>query len=214
MTLSRRVARAKTQLRAIKGVPAPPLPPPMSLVELWRLATGTEPVAWQETVLRSDDRRIILNVARQCGRSSVVAIKALHSALYTPKSLVLLLSRSQRQSGELAKKLFDVYQATGRRVPPEAESKLALELLNGSRIIALPGGDEGSIRGYSGVRAPIIDEASRCTDVLFVALRPMVATSGGSIILLSTPFGKRGFFYRVWTDAQHWLKIEVRARVV
>jgi hypothetical protein len=139
-----------------------------------------------------------------------VAVRALYQALST-KSLILLLSRSLRQSGELARKVFDAYRATGRRVPSDAESTLVLELRNGSRIVALPGGDQASIRGFSGVAALIIDEAAACADELYVALRPMVAVSQGSITLLSTPYGRRGFFYRTWEQAQGWLKIEVKA---
>jgi hypothetical protein len=179
--------------------------------ELWRAIYGTPPDEWQAAVLRSHCSRIALCASRQAGKSSVVACKALHIGLYEPGSLILLLSRSLRQSAELAKKVFDGYEATGRRVPPTAESKLCLELVNKSRIVALPGGDEGSIRGYGGVRALVIDEAARCPDALYVALRPMIAVSQGSLIVLSTPFGRRGFFYQLWSEANHWLKIEVKA---
>jgi hypothetical protein len=170
---------------------------------------GTEPDVWQRTVLESDEPRIILNCCRQAGKSSVVAVKALHIGLYQPKSLILLLSRSLRQSAELGRKVFDAYQSSGAQVPPEAETKLALELSNGSRILCLPGGDEAAIRGFSGVRCLVLDEASRISDSLWIAVRPMVAVSGGSMMLLSTPYGKRGFFYRVWSQSTRWLKIQV-----
>jgi Terminase large subunit, T4likevirus-type, N-terminal len=208
MTLAQRVARLKARFTP---PPAVPTLPPMSAVELWHQAMGTDPDAWQETVLTSDDPRICLNCCRQAGKSSVVAVKALHIGLYQPKSLILLLSRSLRQSGELARKVFSAYESSGRKVPPEAETKQTLELANGSRILALPGGDEGAIRGFSGVRCLVLDEASRIPDSLYIAVRPMIAVSGGSIMLLSTPFGKRGFFYRVWSSAQRWLKIMVKA---
>jgi Terminase large subunit, T4likevirus-type, N-terminal len=201
MTLRERVARLK---RRFSPPPTVPTLPPMEAVELWQQAMGTDPDPWQERVLKSDDPRICLNCCRQAGKSSVVAVKALHVGLYQPKSLILLLSRSLRQSGELARKVFDAYESSGRKVPPETESKLALELSNGSRILALPGGDEAAIRGFSGVRCLIIDEAARCPDSLWVALRPMVAVSRGSMMVLSTPFGRRGFFYRVWSQSQHW----------
>ena len=124
----------------------------------------------------------------------------------------MLLSRSLRQSAELGKKVFDAYRTAGRgAIPPEAETKLALELSNGSRILCLPGGDEGAIRGFSGVRCLVLDEASRIPDALWVAVRPMISVSGGSMMLLSTPFGKRGFFYRVWSESERWLKIEIKA---
>jgi hypothetical protein len=39
----------------------------------------------------------------------------------------------------------------------------------------------------------------------------MVAVSHGNITLLSTPYGRRGFFFRTWEQAQGWLKIAVTA---
>jgi hypothetical protein len=180
-------------------------------VRLWESVYHTTPDDWQADVLRSDHRKVILNTSRQVGKSSTVAIKALHAGLFEPESLVLLVSRSLRQSVELGRKVFDAFRRTGHTVPPESESKLALELRNGSRIICLPGGDEGSIRGFSGVRALVVDEASRCPDPLFTAFKPMIAVSGGSLTLLSTPFGKRGFFWSSWADGDDWLKIEVKA---
>jgi hypothetical protein len=207
--LRRELTSIKARLDAWTPPPAVPTMPPMEAVELWRQVMRSDADSWQQTVLKSDDPRICLNCCRQAGKSSVVAVKALHIGLYEPKSLILLLSRSLRQSGELARKVFDAYETSGRQVPPESETTLALELSNGSRILALPGGDEGAIRGFSGVRALILDEAARIPDALWVAVRPMIAVSGGSIMLLSTPFGKRGFFYRVWTQSERWLKIEV-----
>jgi hypothetical protein len=53
--------------------------------------------------------------------------------------------------------------------------------------------NEATIRGFSGVAPLIVDEASRVSDELYQAIRPMLAASGGEILLLSTPFGKRGF---------------------
>src|SRR5205807_4372527 len=95
-----------------------------------------------------------------------------------------------------------------------ARSALHMELANGSRIVALPG-NEGNIRSYSGVRLLIIDEAARVPADLYRAVRPMLAVSGGRLIILSTPFGRRGFFYQAWGDqATQWLRFEVRAEQV
>ncbi|MDQ3175559.1 MAG: hypothetical protein M3Q91_17935, partial [Acidobacteriota bacterium] len=80
-----------------------------------------------------------------------------------------------------------------------SESALELEFSNSSRIVALPG-KESTIRGFSGVSLLIVDEASRVPDELYQAVRPMLAVSGGDIVLLSTPFGKRGFFHHEWTE--------------
>jgi superfamily II DNA or RNA helicase len=86
-----------------------------------------------------------------------------------------------------------------------------VELRNGSRIQSLPG-KEATIRGYSGVDLLIVDEASRVTDDLYNAIRPMLAVSDGRLALLSTPFGRRGFFFNVWERGEDWKKIRITAK--
>ncbi len=105
-----------------------------------------------------------------------------------------MLSPGERQSKEFLRKAVGLYRALDRPVPSDAENKLELELSNGSRIVALPG-NEGTIRGYSGVNLLVVDEASRVPDALYVAVRPMLAVSGGRLVALSTPMGTRGWFY-------------------
>jgi hypothetical protein len=173
---------------------------------------GIVPDAWQSDLLRSDAKQMILLCSRQSGKSTITSILALHQAIYTPDSLILLLSPSLRQSQELFRKLQTFYNALASESLPQAveESALRMELSNGSRIVALPG-KEATIRGFSGVSLLIIDEASRVEDALYQSVRPMLAVSGGRIILLSTPFGKRGFFHSEWTDGQDWRKVKITA---
>jgi hypothetical protein len=173
---------------------------------------GIVPDAWQADLLRSDARQMILLCSRQSGKSTVSSILAIHEAIYNPNSLILLLSPSLRQSQELFRKLQDVYNALDSPNLPQAteESALRMEMSNGSRIVALPG-KEATIRGFSGVSLLVIDEASRVPDELYQAVRPMLAVSGGRIVLLSTPFGKRGFFHSEWTDGIGWQRTKITA---
>lgn len=176
-------------------------------------AAALVPDPWQRDLLRSVAPRVVLNCCRQAGKSTTVAALALHRALFTPDGLVLLLSRAQRQASELFRKVLDFYQALGRPVPAIAQSVLKLELANGSRIVALPG-KEANIRSYSGVNLLVIDEAARVADDLYRSVRPMLAVSGGRLILLSTPFGQRGFFWKTWTGGEEWLRVQVTANQV
>lgn len=174
---------------------------------------GIIPDDWQADLLRSDARETILLCSRQAGKSTVNSILATHEAVYSPESLTLLLSPSLRQSQELFRKLKDVYAALESPFMPKTsgESALGMELDNGSRIVALPG-KEATIRGFSGVSLLIVDEASRVPDELYQAIRPMLAVSGGRIVLLSTPFGKRGFFYQEWTEGgDEWQRVKITA---
>jgi hypothetical protein len=173
---------------------------------------GITPDTWQADLLRSNAKQMILLCSRQSGKSTVSSILAIHEAVYQPNSLILLLSPSLRQSQELFRKLKDVYNALESPSLPQTieESALRIEFDNGSRILALPG-KEATIRGFSGVSLLVVDEASRVPDELYQAIRPMLAVSGGRIVLLSTPFGKRGFFHSEWTDGQDWRKVKITA---
>jgi hypothetical protein len=172
---------------------------------------GIEPDLWQTAVLSSHQRQQILVCSRQAGKSTISAVLAVHTALYRPGSLILLLSPSLRQSQELFRKAVDVYEQGGQVVPSDVATRLTLELANGSRIVSLPG-KEGTIRGFSNVALLLIDEASRVPDELYAAVRPMLAVSKGRLLLFSTPNGKRGFFWREWNEGgSDWHRTLVRA---
>jgi len=172
---------------------------------------GIVPDPWQARVLRSTTSRLLLNCSRQSGKSTITSIVALHTALYTAGSLVLLLSPSLRQSSELFKKCIATYKDLGRPVSPESETALTLTLQNGSRIVSLPGSKDGNIRGYSGVNLLVIDEAAWVAESLYMSVRPMLAVSGGRMLALSTPHGTRGWFYEAWRGVEPWERYEVPA---
>jgi hypothetical protein len=171
---------------------------------------GMTPDPWQGDVLRCAAPRLLLLCSRQSGKSSVAAALALRTALLRPASPVLLLSPSLRQSGELFRKVMDLFAALGRPMGVTAESALRLELANGSRIVSLPG-DEKNIRCFSGVALLVIDEAARVPDPLYFAVRPMLAVSGGRLAALSTPFGNRGWFHDAWHSEGDWQRVRVTA---
>jgi hypothetical protein len=112
-----------------------------------------------------------------------------------------ILSESQVQT---------CYRLLPTPAPLEAESALRFEFSNGSRVLALPG-IEGTVRGYSGVNLLVIDEAARVADDLYYSVRPMLAVSGGRLIALSTPWGKRGWFFQEWTGEGDWARFTITA---
>src|SRR5215211_5947920 len=173
-------------------------------------ALELEPDPWQERLLRSASDRVLLNCCRQSGKSTMSGLIALHRALYHPGSLILCLAPALRQSQELFGKVLTFYRDLGRPIPAHAERKLSLELENDSRIVTLPGTDK-TIRGFSGATLLIVDEAARVEDELYFAVRPMLAVSGGGLMMLSTPHGKRGVFFEEWTGGRGWERYEVKA---
>jgi len=176
---------------------------------LWaKAALAYHPDEWAVKVMMSPARYVIENVSRQAGKSTCAAAMAVHEAVFFPGSLVLVVSPTLRQSGELQRKCLRFYDLVDPQHKGLAEdTKLSIQLANGSRIIALPG-QEDNLRGYSAPSLIIEDEASRVSDDLYTAIRPMLATNQGRLILLSTPNGKTGHFYKIWTEGgPEWLKI-------
>lgn len=174
-------------------------------------AAGLAPDRWQRAVLRARSPRLLLNCCRQSGKSTITAALAIHEAVYAPGALILLVAPTWRQSAELFRKALALYRALGRPVAAEAETALTLTLENGSRLVSLPG-KEDTVRGYSGAALIALDEASRVPDALYASLRPMLAVSGGRLVALSTPAGRRGWWYEAWAQGgDDWERVEVPA---
>ncbi len=166
---------------------------PVQMVE----AAGIIPDAWQIEALRSQAKRGLMLCTRQGGKSTVFAGKAVHRAGLHPKRLVLLLAPSERQALELGRKIRELLNALPGFPDPVKDNEHELEWKNGSRIIALPA-VEKTVRGFSKVDLLGVDEAARVPDALVASVRPMLAVSHGDLWELSTPFGKRGHFYKAW----------------
>lgn len=177
-----------------------------SAVEYAR-SLGFEPDPWQKGILETGARDVVVNCSRQVGKSTVVAIKTAHEAQYNDNALILITSPTERQSQELLIKVKRTLSEAGARM--KRESMTMLELENGTRVFALPG-NEDTIRGFSGPRLLIIDEAAMVEDSLYYSVEPMLAVSQGQTIILSTPRGKRGFFYQKW-HSEGWEHYSVNA---
>jgi hypothetical protein len=135
---------------------------------------------------------------------------ALNAAIYDAPATIVLISPSLRQSVELYRTFHAMYSHLPGRPAALYETLTRLELENGSRIISLPG-SERTVRGLASVDLIIIDEAARVEDDLLAATRPMLAVSNGSLFALSTPAGKRGWFYEAWLRGVGWQRISIKS---
>ncbi|MBI3684322.1 MAG: hypothetical protein HY235_28445 [Acidobacteria bacterium] len=162
-------------------------------------------------LLQRNPRRLILNCSRQWGKSTITSLKAVHHALTNPASLTLILSPTARQSAEFLRKASSFLSQLRIPTRGDGHNDISLLLPNQSRIVGLPGVDT-TIRGFSSVSLLLIDEAARVPDELYFAVRPMLAASNGHLWLISTPAGRRGFFYQTWTSSDSaWTRISVPA---
>jgi hypothetical protein len=184
----------------------------MEVVEFAKTRLRFEPDERQSEVLRSNAKRGILNCTRQWGKSTLAAAKAVHRAFTRAGSLVLVASPTDRQSAELIRKAAEMVARLGIVPRGDGDNQTSLLFPNNSRIVGLPG-TEATVRGFSAVSLLLIDEAARVEDAMYKALRPMLAVGDGDLWLMSTPYGKRGFFYECWEQdaADDWFRMSVPA---
>ena len=176
-----------------------------------RVALGFAADGLQCRVLRSESKRGLLNCTRQWGKSTVTAAKALHRAMQEEESLVLAVSPSARQTGEFMRKAAAFVRKLKLRPKGDGDNEMSLALPNGSRIVGLPG-EESTVRGFSAVDLLLVDEASRVSEEMYLAVRPMLAVSEGDLWLMSTPWGKRGFFWEAWEHGgAEWERVRATA---
>jgi hypothetical protein len=179
-------------------------------VEFARERLGFEPDAKQAWLLRERRRRVLLNCTRQWGKSTVTAARAVWECWSRPGSLTVVVSPSARQSAEFVRKAAEFARRLGWKPRGDGDNEISLAMPNESRIVGLPG-KEGTIRGFSAVSLLVVDEAARVPDAMYQAVKPMLAVANGDLWLMSTPYGKRGFFYEEWASARGWDRLAVPA---
>jgi len=179
---------------------------------LWlREQLGVTPMPWQETFLRSQRGASILALtARQVGKTTSVAWAIAHTMLFYPGSLSVIACPAQRQSAEAVRRVRDMLLKTGAEF--KSDNVYALELKNGSRVLALPGDDE-TIRGLTVDGWIVADEAARLDPDLITALHPMRARCPQArFAMLSTAWKRTDPFWTAWTsDNPNWLRLKATA---
>jgi cytochrome c-type biogenesis protein CcmE len=176
------------------------------------ISVGIDPDPWQMEVLASEHPRKILCCGRQTGKSTVGAVLAVHKALTCAGSTVLVVAPGERQAKLLFSKAKRLYEQAGHPLPAHSERRTGLELSNGSIIEALPA-VERTTRGYS-VDLLVCDEAAAVPDVDYHGILPALIATRGEQVLLSTPRGRRGFFWELWHSDDDWQRMMVRSNEV
>ena len=158
---------------------------------------------WQKALLQENNKNICIRAGRQVGKSLGVALKAFFFSLENDNKTILIVAASQRQSGLLFEKVKSLVLECFPEMVQEEPTQTKLILKNGTKIYSLPAGRTGyAIRGFS-IDLLIADEAAFISEGVWVAIIPMLAVTKGKIILLSTPFGKGGFFYNCFGDSDY-----------
>ena len=157
---------------------------------------------WQEEVLKTKGN-ICLCSGRQVGKSFVISLKAAQYAVHNKNKTILVIASVERQAYLLFEKILAYlsnYHKWAIKKGKDRPTKHKIELTNGCKIYCLPTGLSGyGIRGFT-VDLLIADEAAFIPEEVWTAVTPMLATTKGSIVLLSTPHGKGGYYYDCFSN--------------
>jgi hypothetical protein len=167
------------------------------------------PYPYQEEFLRDQSPRIAACCGRQVGKTTLAAIKALHFALANRKSQVLIVSAGLRQSMILfADILRFIDESMAATTMLDEKTRTKVKFANGSEIVALPCGRDGStLRGFTCDMA-ILDECNFIPRIVIDSvIRPTTITKPNArTIMLSTPWIKDHPFYEAITKPEQGFK--------
>ena len=172
-----------------------------------RSVLGWTPDEKQLMVLRTTSRRVVLNCARAWGKSTVTATRIVHLTVMRPGRTAVIISENLSQTGEVFMKIDGFLEQLGITARGEPGKQLARRLPNGSRILGIAA-REAAVRSYHGDFV-FIDEAARIEDDVIDAFTPVLMARRGDLWMASTPKGKRGRFWEIWTYGKNWLKVSV-----
>ncbi|MHA1353758.1 MAG: terminase large subunit domain-containing protein [Candidatus Heimdallarchaeota archaeon] len=160
---------------------------------------------WQKEILNSNGN-IALRSGRQVGKSTIISMKAGEYAIKNSEKTIMVVAKVERQAQLLFEKILSYIHNKDKKIiktGKDRPTKHKLQLKNNSTIYCLPVGESGyGIRGYT-IDLLIVDEAAFIPEDVWAAITPMLATTGGDIWLLSTPFGRQGYFYESFQDKNY-----------
>lgn len=167
------------------------------------LLLNFKPYPYQQKLLNDKSKRIVACMGRQTGKTTTIAAKAIHYAYTHPNTTTLIVSPSLRQSMIM----FDKIQNFIQNNPLLAKSitrktRTIIQLTNHSQIIALPC-SQNLLRGYTAQLA-ICDEAAFIPEIVITQIIfPMLSTTNGTAIFLSTPWDKNHFFHKAFLNPKY-----------
>ena len=162
---------------------------------------------FQKTVIRESDanRRVIAKIGRQAGKSSCIAVFALHQALFKENYNILIAANKAKTALEIMKKVQTAYEYLPQWLKQGLGewNKGTVTFENGSRIMGTSTSAD-SARGFS-FNCVILDEFAflpkGVADDFFTSIYPTISSGKTTkMIIISTPKGMN-MFYKIWTEA-------------
>lgn len=169
---------------------------------------GGPPDDWQRRLMNSTSDIIMCLASRRIGKSSTVGVMA-GQELAKPEHEVIILSKTLPQAQLLFAKIAYTWEKMALPIETRRRTLTELHLANGSIVRCVPAGQDGEqARGY-GVRNGLLiyDEAAFIPDAVYGSTLA-IAEDNCKTILITTPGGKSGKAYDMWTDHETYPEVE------
>lgn len=169
---------------------------------------GTIPFAtypFQDDCIKQfqENRLNIVLKSRQLGLSTLSAAYATWLAIFYKDKNILVIATKLPTAMNFIKKVRVMLQSLPPwlLLPKFEPTKQAISFTNGSQVVAIPTSDDAG--RSEALSLLIVDEAAFIRDFedIWTGLAPTFST-GGSAIILSSPNGVGGQYYRLWTQAE------------
>ncbi len=189
--------------------------------ELQQVEILSDPVKWayvylgwearwyQEEILRDNSLHIVLRMGRRTGKTTTIMVLALYRCFTRPDYEVLIVTPYESQIREMdaiiTRFIADCPELEAS-IKSKTKNPFRIEFKNGSVIKGFTAGTKAGNQGASirGQRADLIvlDEVDYMDEGEIVAVTAIAleAPERISIIAMSTPSGRREFFYKICTD--------------
>jgi len=192
--------------------PKPAVRPDIPAPSLWAAQVlGFQPDPSQARILDTTSPRVILCCTRQWGKTAITAIRALHQAYFHPQSHTVIVAPELLQARIMIEEIESYLPLLQIPVRRGSSSRHSLLFPNGSSIQGVSAVRPDK-RGFRRVSLLIFEEASYISRAAYIAARPFLATTNGTLWLLSTPNGQSGFFSDAWHDTSAaWTRFSVPA---
>lgn len=155
---------------------------------------------YQDAILADTSDRIIVLKSRQIGISQTVAFLAAHEARYG--GTAVWISRTGEQAALTLDYVYTALRGDADCPAFVSENQQSLELANGGKVLTQPA-TRSAGRGIAATLV-IIDEMAwqDYARLIYTSVLPMLAETGGRLVVLSTPNGRGNLFYDLWQQAQ------------
>ncbi|MFI5420902.1 MAG: terminase large subunit domain-containing protein, partial [Nitrososphaerales archaeon] len=165
------------------------------------------PFPYQMELLEDPSKNIVVCAARQVGKSKIIGARALWFAFTRAGTSTYIVAATQRQSMMMFDSILSSIE--GNELIMESvvrKTRTQLHFTNGSKIVALPCGRKGKTLRGATAHFVIVDESAFVPEeVILEVLLPMLSTTDGTIILMSTPLDRSHFFYKAFNSPM-WSK--------